>query len=541
MKRKLILGCLATVFTMGYPGKAKSQDDSPDQKVRIEITTKENGSTQHVTREFDLSNGEALEDALRELGVFDEIGVINDGENLVIDLKRVNEEGGTLKDMCMALSMEDLADLGGAGGYLGVYGGDWNSSTCADDQKKNKNNKAVKEGACITQVIDDTPAAQAGLVEGDVITMIDGDAVGSFGDLAEKIGGHAPGDEVELTYWRDGKKDTMKVTLAEHSSDDMTFNFEMPEVEGFQWNGANAGSWGHSEQAFLGVNGEDAGDGGGARVTGVVEGTNAETMGIQEGDVIKALNGVNVNGFSELAEMIGEMEPGAGVKVDVQRDGKTTTLEGVLGAQETMGWIEAPELPDAAMAPMPPMPPMPNLNGGEMSPEDRAEFQRAMAEYQRDMAEHARDMQERGRDQNEFRRDMEELRAQMDQLRRELRGGVTREMTVVIGTVELSKEETDVLKNKGVTGLEADMDLPALKCFPNPSEGNFHLLFDVPERGDLNVDIHDANGERVYHETITGFKGHYDRTLDLSDRADGTYFLVIGQNGKALARKLVKQ
>ena len=514
MKRKLIIGCLATVFTMGYASKAKSQDGEQDRKVRIEITTNENGSTQHVTREFDLSNGEALEDALRELGVFDEIGVINDGENLVIDLKRMNQEGGTLRDMSMALAMDDLADISGAGGYLGVYGGNWNSSECSDDQKKNKNNKAVKEGACITYVIDGTPAAQAGLQENDVITMIDGDEVGSFGDLAEKIGAHAPGDEVELTYWRDGKKDKMKVTLAEHSGDDMSFNFEMPEGADFQWNEDGVGAWSMGDQAFLGVNGEDAEDNAGARVTGVVEGTNAESMGIQEGDVITALNGSKVNGFSELAEMIGEMEPGAAVAVEVERDGKKTTLNGVLGEQEGMNWIEAPDLPEAPMSPVAPLPP--NGNSFYRIPQSRMES-------------------------DQMRREMDELRREMDRLRQDLRGGVTREMTVVIGTVELSKEETDVLKNKGVTGLEANMALPALKCFPNPSEGNFHLQFEVPERGDLNVDIHDSNGERVYHETITGFKGHYDRTLDLSDRADGTYFLVIGQNGKALARKLVKQ
>ena len=46
---------------------------------------------------------------------------------------------------------------------------------------------------------------------------------------------------------------------------------------------------------------------------------------------------------------------------------------------------------------------------------------------------------------------------------------------------------------------------------------------------------------RLYHETIPGFKGHYARSLDMSDRAAGTYSVVIAQNGKALARKVVKR
>ena len=38
-------------------------------------------------------------------------------------------------------------------------------------------------------------------------------------------------------------------------------------------------------------------------------------------------------------------------------------------------------------------------------------------------------------------------------------------------------------------------------------------------RGDLEVDVHDATGERIYHETITGYRAATERTLDLSDRA----------------------
>jgi hypothetical protein len=63
----------------------------------------------------------------------------------------------------------------------------------------------------------------------------------------------------------------------------------------------------------------------------------------------------------------------------------------------------------------------------------------------------------------------------------------------------------------------------------------------VPERGDLSVDVHNVTGERVYHETITGFKGSYERMLDLSDLPAGPYFLVIGQGDATEARKLVKQ
>jgi len=126
-------------------------------------------------------------------------------------------------------------------------------------------------------------------------------------------------------------------------------------------------------------------------------------------------------------------------------------------------------------------------------------------------------------------------------LRRDLRGDVIREMRVTVEAVELSPEESTALKNKGVSTLDRSLDLTGLRIAPSPTDGAFDIAFQVPERGDLNVDVHDAGGERIYHETITGFKGNYARTLDMSDRAAGTYFVVISQNGKAQARKVVKQ
>ena len=144
-------------------------------------------------------------------------------------------------------------------------------------------------------------------------------------------------------------------------------------------------------------------------------------------------------------------------------------------------------------------------------------------------------------ERDELRREMDELRWEMDRLRNELNGEVTSEMRVVIGSYTLSPEETELLKKSGVSGLENELKVTDLQLFPNPSNGFFRIQYDVPDRGDLVVDVHNTSGERVYHETITGFKGRYERTLDLSDTANGTYFLVITQHGQALARKLVEQ
>ena len=59
-------------------------------------------------------------------------------------------------------------------------------------------------GALITRVEPGSPAANAGLETGDLITAIDGDAVQSFVDLAAAVRALVPGDDVELTVLRDG-------------------------------------------------------------------------------------------------------------------------------------------------------------------------------------------------------------------------------------------------------------------------------------------------------------------------------------------------
>ncbi len=149
-----------------------------------------------------------------------------------------------------------------------------------------------------------------------------------------------------------------------------------------------------------------------------------------------------------------------------------------------------------------------------MGQQDFAELQRDMAELQRDMAELQRSL---GKDMR------------------------TTETRITIEAMPLTQAEKDLLKSKGVTALDAELKLGDMRVFPNPSNGFFRLQFDVAEKGDLFVNIHDTNGERVYEERITGFKGRYERTLDLTDKATGTYFLVIQQGGKTTAQKLVKQ
>jgi putative serine protease PepD len=68
-------------------------------------------------------------------------------------------------------------------------------------------------GAEISEVLPDTPAEQAGLEEGDVVTQLDGLRVTDGIALIVAIRSHQPGEDVELLLTRGDEELTLSVTL----------------------------------------------------------------------------------------------------------------------------------------------------------------------------------------------------------------------------------------------------------------------------------------------------------------------------------------
>jgi serine protease Do len=73
----------------------------------------------------------------------------------------------------------------------------------------------VKEGVLVSEVIENTPAASAGLKAGDVVTSANGHPVASTTDLMQQVREVQPGSSIELRVTRDRKEITLKVTLPE--------------------------------------------------------------------------------------------------------------------------------------------------------------------------------------------------------------------------------------------------------------------------------------------------------------------------------------
>jgi S1-C subfamily serine protease len=70
-------------------------------------------------------------------------------------------------------------------------------------------------GVTVAGTVSGSPAAKAGLVQGDVITAIDGQSVSTAKDISHALVKHHPGDSISIT-WLDqsGQSHTATVTLA---------------------------------------------------------------------------------------------------------------------------------------------------------------------------------------------------------------------------------------------------------------------------------------------------------------------------------------
>ncbi|AUC76010.1 trypsin-like peptidase domain-containing protein [Olleya sp. Bg11-27] len=177
--------------------------------------------------------------------------------------------------------IQDIMEFGNVqNGILGVIGGSLNSASAE------KLGVEETEGFYVDDVEEDTGASEAGIKSGDIIKMIDNIKIKKFSDLRGFLDTKRPNDIVNVTVLRDGIKKELAVTLLKNNT------YILPVI------GVIKNAKPEDLKKYNTKNGVKI-----TKVNGTY-GQYLQAEGIQEGDIITAINNIKVNSVEEVDTII---------------------------------------------------------------------------------------------------------------------------------------------------------------------------------------------------------------------------------------------
>ncbi|MEN6447509.1 MAG: DegQ family serine endoprotease [Syntrophaceae bacterium] len=175
-------------------------------------------------------------------------------------------------------------------GYLGVSVQD-----LTPDLAKSFGLKDTK-GALVTQAMPDTPAAKAGLKQGDVIVRLNGEPVDTIAPFRNRIALTSPGTTVNLTVIRDGKEKSVPVTIEKMPAAEQA---EVSKPDSLDKLGLTVVTLTRELANQYGYQGET-----GVLVTNIEAGSSAARAGIRPGVVIQEVNRKPVGTVQEFKQAV---------------------------------------------------------------------------------------------------------------------------------------------------------------------------------------------------------------------------------------------
>lgn len=96
---------------------------------------------------------------------------------------------------------------------LGVLGGSLTPSLVQSLREQANLELAIDRGAFLTRVLPGTPASEAGLAQGDIVTAVDGQEIAGMRELQDAVQRAGFGGSLELTFYRGTTKNQTEVRL----------------------------------------------------------------------------------------------------------------------------------------------------------------------------------------------------------------------------------------------------------------------------------------------------------------------------------------
>jgi serine protease Do len=181
------------------------------------------------------------------------------------------------------------------------------------------------KGALVAEVFPDTPAAKAGIKAGDVILSVNGMEINKSGSLPPVIGMTPVGQPVELRLLRQGKLQTMRVTVESLPDDKKQAANQgkrnskgAPETSGKTVLGAAVVPLEDSVKKKLDIDF-------GLRVSSMNEGSLLNS-GVQTGDILLEVNYIRLDSVEVLADLAAKLPKGQKIPMRVVRGNRALFL-----------------------------------------------------------------------------------------------------------------------------------------------------------------------------------------------------------------------
>ena len=153
-------------------------------------------------------------------------------------------------------------------------------------------------GVFITNVMSGSAASAAGLKEGDIIKSIDGVQLTSSAEFSERIARHRPNDVISLSYLRNGKTNTVSVTLKGEATTIAASNKNDNSLKDIYTKlGASFNKLTDQQKNYFNINS-------GVIVTNVLTGGFFNKIGIPKGTIIAYINSKPINDLQDIDQAL---------------------------------------------------------------------------------------------------------------------------------------------------------------------------------------------------------------------------------------------
>lgn len=188
-------------------------------------------------------------------------------------------------------------------GFLGV--------SISSLQGDSKNVYSNKEGALITDVENNSAAQKAGLKRGDLIIKVNDKNIKNANDLKNYIGSLAPNENIVVIYERD--RVVKSVIFALQAQGDVLSDNGL--IDGLELKNLDKNSRSSIPHSINGV-----------LVSGVKANSKADNVGFETGDVIIAVEQIEIKNLEDLSSALKQNRSKSFVKIWVYRQGYTQLL-----------------------------------------------------------------------------------------------------------------------------------------------------------------------------------------------------------------------